>query len=291
MIPMVESALDGREPVPCARQRDFQVFCGTYHPKNTMPILDRFRLDGHTALVTGCRRGIGRGLALALAEAGADIVGVSASMEASGSQVEAEVTGLGRQFRGYACDLSDRAATYHFIEQVRNDFPRIDILVNNAGTTLRKPAADYPDEYWDRTLSLNLTSQFILAREFGRDMLTRGHGKIIFLASVLSFQGGITVPGYSASKGGIAQLTQALANEWAGRGVNVNAIAPGYITTDLTTAIRDDSRRNQAILERIPAGRWGTPDDLAGAVVFLASSASDYVHGSLLVVDGGWLGR
>lgn len=256
-----------------------------------MSILDRFRLEGRTALVTGCRRGIGRALALALAEAGADIVGVSTSMETSGSRIEAEVTGLGRQFRGYACDLSDRTAVYRFMAQVRNDIPRIDILVNNAGTTLRKPATDYPDEFWDRTLALNLSSQFILAREFGRDMLARGHGKIIFLASVLSFQGGITVPGYSASKGGIAQLTQALANEWAGRGVNVNAIAPGYITTDLTAAIRDDAQRNQAILARIPAGRWGTPDDLAGAVVFLASSASDYVHGSLLVVDGGWLGR
>ena len=256
-----------------------------------MPILDQFKLDGRLALVTGCRRGIGRAIARALAEAGADLIGVSASMEPAGSRIEQEVTAAGRRFRGYACDFADREALYRFIEQVRVDFPQIDVLVGNAGMILRKPAAEHPDEYWDRVMEVNLSAQFVLARELGREMLRRGSGKIIFTASLLSFQGGITVPGYAASKGGVAQLTMALANEWAGKGVNVNAIVPGYIATDVTAALRDDPRRNRAILERIPAGRWGRPQDLAGAAVFLSSPASDYVHGALLAVDGGWLGR
>ena len=256
-----------------------------------MSIMEQFKLDGRVALVTGCRRGIGRAAARALAEAGADVVGVSASMEPSGSQVEEEITTLGRRFKGYACDFADRTALYAFIEQVRSDFPRIDILVNNAGTILRKPAAEHPDEYWDRVLEINLSAQFILSREIGRDMLKQGYGKIVFIASLLTFQGGITVPSYSASKGGIGQLTKALANEWAAGGVNVNAIAPGYIATDNTAALRDDPQRSQAIIERIPAGRWGRPDDLAGAMVYLCSAASDYVNGTLLTIDGGWLGR
>ena len=212
-------------------------------------------------------------------------------MEPSGSQVEQEITALGRQFKGYACDFADRSALYGFIEQLRTDFPRIDILVNSAGTILRKPAVEHPDEYWDRVLEINLNAQFILSREIGRDMLQRGYGKIIFIASLLTFQGGITVPSYSASKGGIGQLTKALANEWAAKGVNVNAIVPGYIATDNTVALRNDPQRSETILQRIPAGRWGQPDDLAGAVVYLSSAASDYVHGTLLAVDGGWLGR
>lgn len=256
-----------------------------------MPILDQFRLDGRLALVTGCRRGIGRAMARALAEAGADVVGVSTSMESVGSRIEGDVAAAGRRFRGYACDFADRGALNRFIEQVRTDFPRIDVLVANAGTILRKPAAEHPDEYWDRVLEVNLSAQFVLSRELGREMLQRGSGKIIFVASLLSFQGGITVPSYAASKGGVGQLTKALANEWAGKGVNVNAIVPGYIATDNTAALRADPRRNRAILERIPAGRWGRPEDLAGAAVFLSSPASDYVHGTLLVVDGGWLGR
>lgn len=256
-----------------------------------MSILDKFKLDGRVALVTGCRRGIGRALARALAEAGADVVGVSASMEPSGSQIEEEVTALGRRFKGYACDFADRTALYGFIEQVRADFPKIDILVNNAGTILRKPAVEHPDEYWDRVLEINLSAQFVLSREIGRDMLQRGYGKIVFIASLLTFQGGITVPSYSASKGGIGQLTMALANEWAAKGVNVNAIVPGYIATDNTVALRDDPQRSESILQRIPAERWGQPDDLAGAVVYLSSAASDYVHGTLLAIDGGWLGR
>jgi 2-deoxy-D-gluconate 3-dehydrogenase len=174
---------------------------------------------------------------------------------------------------------------------VKRDCPPIDILINNAGTILRKPAAEHPDEYWDRILDINLSAQFVLAREFGREMLERGAGKIVFTASLLSFQGGITVPGYAAAKGGVAQLTKALANEWAARNVQVNAIAPGYIATDNTTALRNDPVRNPAILSRIPAGRWGDPSDLAGAVVFLSSPASDYVSGTVLTVDGGWMGR
>ena len=256
-----------------------------------MSILDAFRLDGKTALVTGCRRGIGRGLAEALAEAGADIVGVSTSMEASGSEIEGAVTALGRRFAGYSADLNDRDALYGFIHQVRSDFPVIDILVNNAGLTLRAPAEEHSDEYWDTVMNVNLNAPFILSREFGRDMVSRGRGKIVFTASVLTFQGGITVPSYAASKGAVGQLVMALANEWASKGVNVNAIAPGYIATDLTSALQTDPERSRSISDRIPAGRWGAPKDLGGAVVYLCSDAADYVNGAILAVDGGWLGR
>ncbi len=256
-----------------------------------MTILDQFKLDGKTALVTGCKRGIGKAMAIALAEAGADIIGVSQSLEPSGSEIEKEVLARGRKFKGYSCDFADRASVYAFIERAKADTPVIDILVNNAGTILRKPAAEHPDEYWDKVMDVNLNSQFVLAREFGKDMVARGAGKIIFTASLLTFQGGITVPGYAASKGAVGQLTMALSNEWAGRGVQVNAIAPGYIATDNTAALQADETRNTAILARIPAGRWGQPDDLAGAVVFLASPASNYVNGAILTVDGGWMGR
>lgn len=250
-----------------------------------------FSLSGKTALVTGCKRGIGRAMAVALAEAGADIVGVSATLEPSGSAVEQEITALGRRFRGYTCDFSNRAALLTFIAKVRAEVPTIDILVNNAGSILRKPAHQHPDDYWDQIMEINLSAQFVLSREIGSDMLARGHGKIIFTASLLTFQGGINVPGYAASKGGVGQLTKALANEWASKGVNVNAIAPGYVSTDNTEALRSDPARATAILGRIPAGRWGEPDDFKGPVVFLASPASDYVHGEILVVDGGWMGR
>ena len=256
-----------------------------------MSVLDQFRLDGKVALVTGCRRGIGKAMAIALAEAGADIAGVSANLEATGSDIERGVLALGRRFKPYTCDFSDRKALYRFIAQVRADFPVIDILVNNAGTILRKPAAEHPDEYWDRIMETDLNAQFILSREIGKEMVRRGWGKIIFTASLLTFQGGITVPGYAAAKGGVGQLTKALANEWAANGVQVNAIAPGYIATDNTVALRNDPVRNPAILARIPAGRWGDPDDFKGAVVFLASPASDYVNGTILTVDGGWMGR
>jgi 2-deoxy-D-gluconate 3-dehydrogenase len=256
-----------------------------------MTILDRFRLDGKIALVTGCKRGIGRAAAVALAQAGADIVGVSKSLEASGSDVEKAVRAEGRQFQAYCCDFRNRQAVAGFIGRVTADFPAIDVLVNNAGVILRRPAAEYPDEYWDEVMEVNLNSQFVLSREVGKRMIARGSGKIVFVTSLLAFQGGILVPGYAASKGGIAQLTKALANEWAGRGVQVNAIAPGYIATDNTAALRADTERNAALLARIPAGRWGAPEDLQGAVVFLASAASDYVSGTILVVDGGWLAR
>jgi 2-deoxy-D-gluconate 3-dehydrogenase len=256
-----------------------------------MSTLDQFNLSGKTALVTGCKRGIGKSMAVGLAEGGADIVGVSASLETSGSAVEREVTALGRSFRGYACDFSVREELYEFIRQVKADVPQVDILVNNAGTILRAPAAEHPDEYWDKIIEVNLNAQFVLSREFGKEMVARGSGKIIFTASLLTFQGGITVPGYAASKGGIGQLTMALANEWAGKGVNVNAIAPGYIATDNTAALQADPVRNPAILSRIPAGRWGDPDDFKGPVVFLASAASNYMHGTIMTVDGGWMGR
>lgn len=254
-------------------------------------VLEKFRLHGKKALVTGCKRGIGRAMAVALAEAGADIVGVSATLEPSGSAVEREVRARGRTFAPYAADFSDRTSLRALIAKLKEEHPVIDILVNNAGSILRKPAAEHPDEYWDKILETNLTAQFLLSREIGRDMVARGSGKIIFIASLLTFQGGITVPGYAASKGGVGQLTKALANEWAGKGVNVNAIAPGYIATDNTEALRNDPDRSKSILERIPAGRWGNPDDFRGPVVFLASGASDYMHGEIMTVDGGWMGR
>jgi 2-deoxy-D-gluconate 3-dehydrogenase len=250
-----------------------------------------FDLTGKVALVTGCKRGIGMAMALGLAEAGADIIGVSANLELGGSQVSKAVEELGRKFKAYQADFSNRDSLYAFIKQVKADFPRIDILVNNAGTILRNPAAEHSDEFWDEVLEVNLSSQFILSREIGSTMLAQGSGKIIFTASLLSFQGGINVPGYAASKGGIARLTMALANEWAGKGINVNAIAPGYISTDNTAALREDKDRSSSILGRIPAGRWGEPEDFKGPVVFLASNASNYVHGTILTVDGGWMGR
>jgi 2-deoxy-D-gluconate 3-dehydrogenase len=253
-------------------------------------ILDKFRLDGKRALVTGCTRGIGLGMAEALSQAGADIVGVSRSLK-EGNEAERLVKASGRDFKGYACDFSDRNALYDFIKKAKTDFGQIDILVNNAGTIRRKPAEEYPDEYWDEIIEVNLNAQFILSREFGKDMIKRGYGKIIFTASLLTFFGGITIPAYTSSKGGIGQLTKALSNEWSKYGVNVNAIAPGYIETDNTQALREDPIRNQGIMNRIPFGRWGTPEDLKGAVVFLASSASDYVCGTILIVDGGWTGR
>ncbi len=250
-----------------------------------------FDLSGKTALVTGCKRGIGRGMAEALAKAGADIVGVSATLEPTGSDVEQAVTASGRSFKGFTCDFGDRSALHDFVAQLEDSGIQPDILINNAGTIKRKPAVDHPDDWWDDVIDVNLTAQFILSREIGKGMVARGSGKIIFTASLLTFQGGITVPGYAASKGGIGQLTKALANEWSGKGVNVNAIAPGYIATDNTEALRNDPERYNAILERIPQGRWGTPADFGGPAVFLASAASDYVNGEILVVDGGWMGR
>jgi len=253
--------------------------------------LEAFSLEGKVALVTGAKRGIGAGIAVALAEAGAEVIGVSASLETSGSETARRVADVGGTFSAYACDFADRSAVYAFLEKVQAEHPVIDILFNNAGTILRKPAAEHPDEFWDKVIDVNLNAPFVITRELGKKMLERGWGKVVFTASLLTFQGGITVPGYAASKGGVGQLCKAFANEWAGRGVNVNAIAPGYIATDNTAALRADETRSRQILERIPAGRWGTPQDMAGAAVFLASHASDYVNGVVLPVDGGWLAR
>ncbi len=256
-----------------------------------MSILNKFSLEGKTALVTGCKRGIGKAMAVGLAEAGANIIGVSASLELEGSDVSKAVEAKGKTFSAYQCDFSDRKSLYAFIEAVKGDHPQIDILVNNAGTILRTPAAEHPDEMWDKVIEVNQNAQFILTREIGKEMVARESGKIIFTASLLTFQGGITVPGYAASKGAIGQLTMAFANEWAGKGVNVNAIAPGYISTDNTEALRNDPVRSESILSRIPAGRWGNPEDFAGPTVFLASDAASYMSGSIVLVDGGWMGR
>ena len=256
-----------------------------------MSIIDSFRLDGKVALVTGCESGIGFAMADAFAEAGADVIGMSLTLDSSGSAIQDAISARGRKFSPYKCDFSNREELTAVVAQIQKEHPRIDILANNAGTILRKPAAEHPDEYWDKVIEVNLNAQFVISREIGRGMVERGSGKIIFTASLLTFQGGITVPGYAASKGGVGQLAKALANEWAAHGVNVNAVAPGYIATANTEALRNDPERAQAILARIPAGRWGEPDDFRGPVVFLASKASDYVNGAILLVDGGWMAR
>jgi 2-dehydro-3-deoxy-D-gluconate 5-dehydrogenase len=248
-----------------------------------------FDLSGMTAVVTGAKRGIGFAMASALAEAGADIIGVSATLEPNGSDIAAVVEGYGGRFTARRADFSDRPAVIDLGAELAG--LAVDILVNNAGTIERAPAAEHDLSSWDRVIGVNLSSQFILSQAVGGSMIDRGHGKIIFTASLLSFQGGINVPGYTASKSAIAGLTKALANEWTSKGVTVNAIAPGYIATDNTQALQDDPERSAAILNRIPAGRWGRADDLGGATVFLASHASDYVSGIVLPVDGGWLGR
>ncbi len=255
-----------------------------------MSVLKSFDLTGKVALVTGCSQGIGFGLATALAQAGADIIGVSRSLSQDG-KLAGNIAALERRFNAYQCDFSDRSDLKSFIKTVQKNHSQIDILVNNAGTIRRSPALDHVDEDWDFIIDLDLSSQFILTREIGRQMVKRGYGKIVFTASLMSFQGGLNHPSYVAAKGGISQLVKALANEWAGRGVNVNAIAPGYIHTSQTQILREDTKRGAEIMTRMPAGRWGTPEDLAGALVLLSSSASDYISGTTLVVDGGWLGR
>jgi 2-deoxy-D-gluconate 3-dehydrogenase len=249
---------------------------------------DPFSLAGKVALVTGASRGLGAGMALGLAAAGADIV-LHASAPPADTALAVER--LGRRATALAADLGDPAAPARLAADALAVYGRLDILINNAGIIRRQPADEHSDEFWDAVIAVNLSSVFRLSRAVGRHMLERGSGKIVNVASILSFQGGITVPGYAAAKGGVAQLTKALANEWAGRGINVNAIAPGYMVTDNTAGLRADQVRTRQITERIPAGRWGTPADLAGAVVFLASPASDYVNGHLLAVDGGWLAR
>jgi len=256
-----------------------------------MNVKDLFDLQGKTALVTGCNKGIGRAMAVGLAEAGAHIIGVSVSLALSGSEIERDVIAAGSAFRAYQCDFSNRNSLHDFIEKVTAENPVIDILVNNAGMILRNPVAEHSDEYWDKVMAVNLDTPFILTREIGKQMLRQGRGKIIFTASLLSFQGGVLVPGYAASKGAVSSLIKAFANEWAGKGLNVNGIAPGYIATDNTEALRSDPERSKSILSRIPANRWGEPEDFKGVTVFLASAASDYMNGTIVTVDGGWMGR
>ena len=250
--------------------------------------LDLFDLSGKTAVVTGCDTGLGQGMAIALAEAGANIIGISVVGDAD--ETKTAIEAAGRKFTYHRVDISDREQLYSFINDVTAK-EKIDILVNNAGIIMRKPAAEHPDEYWDKVIAINLNAQFILGREFGKHMIGQGSGKIIFTCSLLSFQGGVNVPGYTASKSAVAGLVRAFANEWASKGVCVNGIAPGYIATNNTQALREDAARSKSILERIPIGRWGLPDDFKGPVVFLASSASDYVNGTILFVDGGWMAR
>lgn len=249
-----------------------------------------FSLAGRTALVTGSGRGLGRGMAEALAAAGADVVCADRAPGSTTATADT-IRAMGRRAWELSADLSDRAAVQGLADAAEGETGGIDILVNCGGTIARHPAAEYPDDAWDLVLRTNLDGTFFLSRAIGAAMLGRGRGKIINIASLLAFQGGITVPAYTASKHAVAGLTKALANEWAGRGVQVNAIAPGYFATDNTQKLRDDPARFAAISARIPAGRWGTPADLGGAAVFLASAASDYVNGHVLVVDGGWMAR
>jgi len=247
-------------------------------------------LAGKIAVVTGANRGIGHAIALALAEAGADIVGTSRQMSDDES-IAKEVRALGQKFFPFACDMKNRAESTALAKKVLAEVGTVDILVNNAGTIRRENITDYSLADWDEVVEVNLTAPFILTQDFGKPMLERGAGKVIFISSLLSYQGGIRVPAYTASKSGIAGLVKAFANEWAGKGVNVNAVAPGYIVTDNTEALRADPIRYEAITGRIPAGRWGEGSDIAGSVVFLASENADYLHGSTITVDGGWMGR
>jgi 2-deoxy-D-gluconate 3-dehydrogenase len=253
-------------------------------------ILNTFRLDGKVALVTGATGGIGRAIAIALAEAGADVACHSRQPGDADGTI-AEIKDLGRRGLSITGDMADEQTPKHLIADTIAEFGRLDILINNAGTIRRSPAVDFSEEDWATVIEVNLSSVFRMSQAAGRHMIERGSGKIVNIASLLSFQGGITVPAYTASKAGVAGVTKALANEWAKFNVNVNAIAPGYIATNNTAALQADETRNRQILERIPAGRWGAPDDLAGATVFLSSPASDYLQGHILVVDGGWMAR
>lgn len=247
-------------------------------------------LTGKTAVVTGANRGIGAAIALGLARAGADIVGTSRQMSAS-EEIASEITKLGRKFTPIAADLSKREESTKFAERVLNQVSRVDILINNAGITARYPAAEIPLEEWDRVIEINLNSQFILAQGFGRHMIENKSGRIIFIASIMSFQGGLKIPPYAASKHAIIGLTKSLSNEWSALGVNVNAIAPGYISTDHNTALRSDPVRMPEVTSRIPIGRWGVSADVVGSAIFLAGSGADYISGSVITVDGGWVAR
>ena len=252
-------------------------------------ILDTFRLDGKNALVTGSQMGLGKGIALALAQAGANVGCHGLTPEPN--DICDDIRKLGRKTFFLYGDVADLKFCSSLIQRTIDELGSIDILVNNAGTIRRAPAAEFPQEYWDEVIAVNLTSVFRLSQLAGQHMLQQGKGKIVNIASLLSFQGGVLVPSYAAAKSGVAALTKAFANEWAAKGINVNAIAPGYMATDNNAALRRDQERSRQILERIPAGRWGEPADLGGAAVFLSSTASDYVHGHILLVDGGWMAR
>ena len=255
-----------------------------------MSILDTFRLDGQVALVTGMGRGLGQGMALGLAEAGADIAGL---YHTNYKETQTQVEALGRRFLPVQCDLltASVARLNQVVVQVVEELGGLDILVNNAGITRRAPILDYSEQDWDDVIQVNLKTVFFLSQAAARVMVARGGGKIVHIASMLSFQGGILIPPYTASKSGVAGLTRAMAVELAAKGVNVNAIAPGYMDTDINAPLKADPKRNPAIMARIPAGHWGVPADLKGAVVFLSSAASDYMHGAIVPVDGGWLAR
>ena len=247
-------------------------------------------LSGRTALVTGANRGIGAAIALGLAKAGANIVGTSREMKGD-EEIAREVKALGRTFTPIAADLNDRSQSTTLAKRVLELVPRVDILINNAGITARYPAAEIPLDEWDRVIEINLNSQFVLAQGFGRHMIDNGAGRIIFIASIMSFQGGLRIPPYAASKHAIIGLTKALSNEWSALGVNVNAIAPGYIATDHNTALRSDPVRMPEVTSRIPIGRWGVSEDVVGSAVFLSGSGADYISGSVITVDGGWVAR
>ena len=250
-----------------------------------------FRVDNKIAVVTGCSSGIGMDIAIELAQSGADIIGVAIDLPESGSEVSKAIEAAGKKFYPYIADFSNRDSLYAFLDKVKTEHPRIDILINNAGHIMREPAATHSDKYWDLIIDINLNAQFIITRELGKRMVEQKSGKIVFTCSLLSFQGGINVPGYAASKGAVASLLKAFANEWAPHGITVNGVAPGYIATNNTTALRADPDRSAAILSRIPANRWGQTSDLTGAYVFLSSPASDYINGSIITVDGGWMSR
>jgi 2-deoxy-D-gluconate 3-dehydrogenase len=253
-------------------------------------MIDLFSLKGKNALVTGSQTGLGAGMAIGLAQAGANVVVHGINMKGIPEVCEA-VRAAGSRAVEAVADVSDAKACVELVEFTVKELGSIDILINNAGIIRRAPAAEFSEKDWADVIEINLTAVFRFCQLAGRHMLAQGGGKIINVASLLSFQGGITVPAYAAAKGGVAQITKSLANEWASKGINVNAIAPGYMATDNTAALRADATRSRQILERIPAGRWGTPQDLAGVAVFLASRASDYIHGTVLTVDGGWMGR
>ncbi len=253
-------------------------------------ILDLFRLDGRVALITGAGQGLGQAMAIGLAEAGADIVALD---RRESEQTGQAVTALGRRFTSITCDLLQASVTdlQQVVAQSVTALGHLDVLVNNAGIIRRAPAIEFSEADWDDVLHINLKAAFFLSQAAAKVMIEQGRGKIINVASMLSYQGGVIVPSYTAAKSGIAGITRALANEWAKHGINVNAIAPGYMATDNTAALRADAGRSAAILDRIPIGRWGTPDDLKGVVVFLASPAADYMQGAIVPIDGGWLAR